>query len=67
MLTQYGPDLLERSEMALELSKTLVKQWLQTYMFEGADDSETQADTISSWLANHENFKATAVISQEAS
>ena len=58
MLTQYGPDLLERSEMALKLSKTLVKQWLQIYMFKGVDNSETQADDISSWLANHENFNS---------
>ena len=51
MLEQYGPDLLERSEMALELSKTLVKEWLKTYMFESADDSESLAESVSTWLA----------------
>ena len=58
MLSQYGPDLLERSEMALELSKTLVKQWLKTYMFKSADDSESQAESVSTWLASHQNFKS---------
>ena len=58
MLAQYGPDLLERSEMALELSKTLVKQWLKTYMFKSADDSESQAESVSTWLASHQNFKS---------
>ena len=58
MLTQYGPDLLERSEMALELSKTLVEQWLKAYMFRLSDDSEAKARSVSSWLASHKNFKS---------
>ena len=58
MLAQYGPDLLERSEMALQLSKTLVKQWLATYMFQGADDSDSRAVAISDWLANRDNFNS---------
>lgn len=58
MLAQYGPDLLEWSEMALQLSKTLVKQWLATYMFQGADDSEGRAAAISDWLANRDNFNS---------
>lgn len=56
MLAQYGPDLLERSEMALKLSKTLVQQWLKTYMFKFSDDSESQAESVSTWLASHQNF-----------
>lgn len=58
MLAQYGPDLLERSDMALELSKTLVKQWLKTYMFKFADDAESQAESVATWLASHQNFKS---------
>ena len=58
MLEQYGPDLLERSEMALELSKMLVKQWLETYMFKFFDDSESQAESVATWLASHQNFKS---------
>ena len=58
MLAQYGPDLLERAEMALDLSKTLVKQWLKTYMFKSADDPESQAESVSIWLASHQNFKS---------
>lgn len=31
MLSQYGPDLLVRCEAALDMSKILVKTWLETY------------------------------------
>ena len=58
MLSQYGPDLLERSEMALQLTKTVVRQWLRTYMFQSDDESHLRADAISNWLANHENFNS---------
>ena len=58
MLSQYGPDMLERSEMALRLTKTVVKQWLSTYMFRFDDEPDTRADAISSWLANHDNFNS---------
>ncbi len=58
MLTQYGPDLLERSEMALKLSKTLVKQWLKAYMFGSADGAEAQAESVSNWLTSHQNFNS---------
>ena len=58
MLEQYGPDLLERSEMALELSKMLVKQWLKTYLLKFSDDAESQAESVATWLASHQNFKS---------
>ena len=54
MLSQYGPDMLERSEMALRLTKTVVEQWLRTYMFRFDDERSARADAISSWLANHD-------------
>ncbi len=58
MLSQYGPDLLERCEKALDLSKSLVKTWLETYMFKGSNDSSTKATEVSDWLANHKYFKS---------
>ena len=35
MLSQYGPDLLERCESSIQLSRSLVETWLKTYMFKG--------------------------------
>ena len=58
MLSQYGPDLLVRCESALQLSRELVKTWLESYMFKDMDDPSEKAEQISSWLAGHENFKS---------
>ena len=58
MLNQYGPELLVRCESGLDLSRELVKTWLETYMFKGHHNASQTADTISSWLANHGNFKS---------
>ena len=58
MLNQYGPDLLVRCETALELSRELVKTWLETYMFNGAPNASQTAEIISSWFADHRNFKS---------
>ena len=58
MLSQFGPDLLERCETALKLSKELVHQWLETYMFAGHDDGPTRAQDIANWLADHKHFKS---------
>lgn len=59
MLPQYGPELLVRSENAIELSRELVRQWLEQWMF--ADDAEPdrtrKAAAISSWLGNHNAFR----------
>lgn len=58
MLSQYGPDLLERCETALAMSRELVKTWLEGYMLKGKSDAPEQAKDISDWLANHQNFKS---------
>lgn len=58
MLGQYGPDLLVQCELALAMSKELVKTWLESYMFEGLDDCEERAQSVSDWLAGHDNFKS---------
>ena len=58
MLNQYGPDLLVQCEIALNLSKELVRTWLQTYMFKDNADHLERAESISDWLANHKNFKS---------
>ena len=58
MLGQYGPDLLVQCEMALSLSRDLVRTWLETYMFRGIDERATLAQSVSDWLSNHTTFKS---------
>ena len=58
MLSQYGPDLLVQCEMALSLSRELVRTWLETYMFHGADDGDTLAESVATWLSDHATFKS---------
>ena len=58
MLVQYGPDLLVQCELALEMSKELVKTWLETYMFSNKDGRAEIAEEVSTWLAEHGNFKS---------
>ncbi|MFZ2541417.1 MAG: hypothetical protein WAW75_06535 [Gallionella sp.] len=57
MLQQYGPDLLIQCQHVLSLSKTLVHDWLKTYMFKGVADGAERADRIATWLASHTEFK----------
>ena len=61
MLAQYGPDLLVQCESALELSRELVSQWLEAYMFKNLEDGKERkkkSSSISDWLTNHKNFKS---------
>ncbi len=58
MLSQYGPDLLVQCESALNMSKELVKTWLETYMLKGAEDASEKAEKFSEWIADHKNFKS---------
>ena len=58
MLGQYGPDLLVQCESALDMSRELVKTWLETYMFKNAADRVERADSVSEWLADHGHFKS---------
>lgn len=58
MLSQYGPDLLMQCEAALDMSREVVKVWLETYMFKGIDDCSDRAQSVSDWLADHKNFKS---------
>lgn len=60
MLNQYGPDLLVQCESALDMSKELVRKWLESYMFAGMEDRLAKAGSVSDWLANHKKFKSHA-------
>ena len=57
MLNQYGPDLLQLCENAIDLSRTLVQRWLAGFMFSGEPDGEAKASHIASWLADHKHQK----------
>lgn len=58
MLSQFGPDLLVRCESALAMSKELVRQWLQQYMFKESPERTERAASVSAWLASHQQFKS---------
>ena len=58
MLGQYGPDLLVQSEMALSLSRELVRTWLESYMFKDQTHGGNRAQVVSDWLSDHTTFKS---------
>lgn len=60
MLSQYGPDILVQCESALDMSKDLVRTWLETYMFRDFEDRSQKAERVSDWLSGHKNFKSHA-------
>ena len=51
MLNQFGPDLIVRCQTALELSESLVKIWLKSYMFKDDIESEQKSESIAKWIA----------------
>ena len=56
MLSQYGPDLLSRSETAVRMSQDLVGTWLEQYMFKWDDQRREKAARIATWLASRREF-----------
>jgi len=58
ILSQYGPDLLIESQNVLDLSRKLVSEWLEKYMFAGQTDAQNLASITAEKLANHNEFKS---------
>ena len=58
ILSQYGPALLIQCRNALELSKKLVSEWLEAYMFAGRADAKVVSSKIATKLADHKEFKS---------
>lgn len=56
MLQQYGPDLLITCANASKLSRSLVENWLEKYMFAGEANAKQKAASISTWMADHNQF-----------
>ena len=50
ILSQYGPDLLVRCQHTMDLSKELVSQWLEKYMFKESCVAHHVAEEIAKWL-----------------
>lgn len=51
-LQQFSPGLLNVCENAATLSKTLVAEWLASYMFSGDPEAHEKAASIADWLAD---------------
>jgi hypothetical protein len=59
-LNQNRPALLIECENVISLSKTLVSEWLQKYMFAGREATATISQSIAALLTNHNLFKSHA-------
>lgn len=60
ILGQYGPALIMQCENAIALSKSLVSDWLQKYMFAKNSNSQEISKDIATYLSNHTEFKTHA-------
>jgi len=56
ILRLYGPSLLIECENAINLTKTLVADWLERYMFAGQDDARKKASGIAEELGSQSRF-----------
>lgn len=58
MLRQYGPALLIQCQLAQDLSRSLVTEWLEKYMFAREPDAKTKAEGVARSLSDHAVFKS---------
>jgi hypothetical protein len=58
ILPQYGPGLLVQCQNAIDLSKTLLDEWLQKFMFAGNAEGAAKAKKIADYLGDHTKFKS---------
>lgn len=58
IIQQMGPSLLVQCDNAIDLSTTLVRQWLTRFMFKGDSDAGHKADAIAKFLGQHSSFKS---------
>ncbi|MBM2815793.1 MAG: Serine protease [Ignavibacteria bacterium] len=67
LLEHYGPSLIIQCKNYIDMSKTLVKEWLLKYMFNTnpkkislaqKEKNEALANDISTYLSNHDEFKS---------
>jgi len=58
IIEQYGPALIKQSEHADTLSKSLVAEWLEKYMFAHDKECREKAKKIADKLSDHAFFKS---------
>lgn len=58
MLRQYGPALLVQCQLAQDLSRSLVAEWLERYMFKDDPDKKAKAEAAATALSDHADFKS---------
>jgi len=58
VLHRYGVGLFQMSLNAILLSKTLVTQWMSTYMFSGDPNATTVVQQLVDYLADHNAFRS---------
>jgi hypothetical protein len=58
ILNQFGPSLLVECDQQIDLSKSLVRDWLSKYMFAGDADAATKADNVADWLGDWKSFRS---------
>jgi hypothetical protein len=58
ILQFYGPALLIQCKNAIELSKILVENWLEKYMFNGDSNAKELESIISNKLSKHSEHKS---------
>jgi hypothetical protein len=56
ILRSMSPALLQICENAEKLSKAMVKEWLQKYMFQGQDNAEEMAEAVTEYLSDYQQF-----------
>jgi len=67
LISQFGPSLLAECDQALDLSKSLVREWLRAYMFKDEEGADARADAIANDLTDWDKYKShgRAVMLQE--
>lgn len=58
VLQRYGVGLFQMSLNAIQLSKELVQQWLETYMLAGIPEAKTIAKQVVDYLGEHNTFRS---------
>lgn len=56
ILRAYAPGLLTMCQNQQELAKTMVRQWLEQYMFRGRGDAAEKAGAAADWFGNYQEF-----------
>lgn len=58
LLQQLGPGTLAECDEAIQLSKTLAREWAEKYMHAGKGDAKERAEELSTFLSDRRSFKS---------